>query len=252
MKTILSAFLLLFITSASFAAGACCSVIKGGNSKGIYLTLDYSTADNHEEFNNEEFQLIQSALNTKVNYSFGNGIYFSTHLGVPIRSKLTNQPTTLHHQNHTFTSPLIENKGIGGIIYGVGIGYGKQIGNLPLIASLTLSTSRSVGYLNEGVNGVKLSQRIEISELQIVALADYQVLSSFSTFGGIRSYRGNNKWVDKNTKQTYSDMHDWNVAPVLGVRYEPNSVIGIVLSGGMGHTRLYSLGFAMNVSKLVQ
>jgi|GEM_PF-1809753 len=224
----LTMILLLQIVQAS---GACCTVSLSERNKPA-VTLIASTGWSHEQIAGTMYDLRQHALIGKGMIPLGENLFLTAQLGVPLRTELIAKSDAL--------------KGSMGYLFGIGVG-----SVLPQLLPSTnlygsVSYARSVGNLDQANSGREIDASFVISEVQGILLAEYEITSETSFYGGARFYSGRNRIHNETKNLTLSGEREGSVSPLFGIRHAVWEGVSLVGEGSIGHTRIVS--FAMAVS----
>jgi hypothetical protein len=217
--------LFVFLPNRAFPTGACCVIGKGTANK-FALSLSASVAKNHENLNNEKYNLSQYALILKFNYPLFKNFNLQVQAGVPIRTLLENQ---------------LDNEFRGSLGFNIGISAGyllpEIIKNLELFVSAGYTITKS--YLDKE-NGSIFNQEMNVSELQGVLIGEYKVTSDLFLFTGLRVY--GSKIDLSNDINSKSGSHLGSTGYLFGIRYSVNKNFDLSIESSLGHTKLGSIG----------
>jgi hypothetical protein len=212
----------------AYGSGACCTVTKGGSGK-INLSVVGSSAWSHEMIADNTYDLTQQAVILKLGYPFGPGLLLQGQVGMPIKTELSDWSN--------------EMSGRGGIIYGAGLGYELPVIFKPLELFSSISYTRSYGNLSNLSNGTpEIDETFRISEVQLILLAEVEVIDRAALYGGMRAYSGKNQLKDNESKLVENGEREGNLSPLAGLRLNLMQRLSLVVDGGFGHTKVLGVG----------
>lgn len=217
--------LITIFPNYAFSTGACCVIGKGAANK-FALSLAVSFAKNHENLNNEVYNLSQYAAIVKFNYPLFQNFVVQAQAGIPVQTSLE------HHERHKFT-------GNSGFNFGISAGYVLPgiMDNLELFLSAGYSITKS--YLNNE-NEKVFTQYMDVSEFQAVLIGEYKVISDLYLNAGVRLY--GSKIDLKNNLTTKRGSHLGSLGYLIGLRFSFTNDFDLSIESGFGHTNLGSIG----------
>ena len=217
--------LITIFPNYAFSTGACCVIGKGAANK-FALSLAVSFAKNHENLNNEVYNLSQYAAIVKFNYPLFQNFVVQAQAGLPVQTYLE------HHQGHEF-------KGSSGFNLGISAGYllPEMIDNLEFFFSVGYSFTKS--YLDKE-NKNEFKQDMDVSEFQAVLIGEYKVSSNLYLNAGVRLY--GSKIDLKNNLASKSGSHLGSLGYLIGLRFSFIDNFDLNIESGFGHTNIGSVG----------
>ncbi len=217
--------LLTILPNYAFSTGACCVIGKGASNK-FAISFAGSVAKNHENLNNEVYNLLQYAMILKFNYPLFQNFIVQAQAGIPFRTTLE------HHQGYKFT-------GKSGFNFGISAGYLLPgiIDNFEFFLSAGYSFAKS--YLDKENENI-FDQEMNVSEFQTVLIGEYKVISGLYLIAGARLY--GSKIDLKNNLITKSGSHLGSLGYLFGLRYSFADGFDLSIESSFGHTNLGSVG----------
>lgn len=233
---------LMALAPRAQASGACCAVTQVG-APDPTLGLVFSFADGHEMIGGEEYTLEQLAAVVKVSWPLSRQFTVQGQIGVPFSDLAPHGGMDgMEPAEH---GPAMD--GEGGFLYGLGLGYRfpEQWDRLDLFASL--SGGQSFGRITDR-GGEPVDRTFVITEIQGVFLAEFALAEKASLYAGARLYTGRNLLRGGGEPKEKGDR-EGNMGGVFGLRFRPAESVTVVAEYGNGHTRLFSIGTVITLSR---
>lgn len=217
--------LLITLPKHAFSTGACCVIGKGAANK-FAISLAVSMAQNHENLDNEVYNLSQYAMIGKFNYPLFQNFVLQAQAGIPVQTSLE------HHQGQEFS-------GNSGFNLGISAGYvlPNVVDDLEFFLLAGYSFAKS--YLNKE-NENEFKQDMDVSEFQAVLIGEYKVNSDLYLIAGVRLY--GSKIDLKNNLATKRGSHLGSLGYLIGLRFSFTDNFDLSIESGFGHTNLGSVG----------
>lgn len=226
MRYVIFSVLLLLPHALARASGSCC-VLSLNSYDRPTLVLIASTAQSHEHFAGNVYDLSQQAMILKGSYPLSEHVFVSLQVGLPVSTVLS--------------SPTRSSKGTMGYLYGAGIGFvaPEILGPINLIGAL--SYSRSHGFVNDSVT--RNERTFLISEVQGSVVAEVNMFDDVGLYGGARLYSGKNQL--RGGGAVLSGEREGSLSPFVGLQIVPWESVGFTAEGTFGHTRVASIAVAL-------
>jgi len=218
--------LCVFLPDLAFPTGACC-VIGKGNANKFALSLSASMAKNHENINDEIYDLSQYAFLLKLNYPVIKNITFQVQAGFPISTSLENQ------NKESF-------RGKSGWNIGISAGYllPEVVNDFELFLAAGYAVTKS--FLNKEKGREFVNKEMKVSEFQAVLIGEYKVINDLFLFTGFRIY--GSKIELKEELNSKSGSHLGSLGYFFGLRYSMSEKFDLALESSFGHTNLGGIG----------